>query len=136
MFHFEVGKYAHGNIAVESSFADIGFEEMFAFDFTENGARGKFIFNDASFDIVDERIIVTEFNVGTFGGHIEFIFVMSFIRTIPFNEFIMSFAVNICIGIFFAEVFAALDFLIDGGNGKTEFMSNKFNFKFVVKAIF
>ena len=30
MFHFEVGKYAHGDIAVESGFANIGFEKVFA----------------------------------------------------------------------------------------------------------
>ena len=136
MFHFEVRKYSHGDIAVESGFADIRFEKVFTFDFTEDGAGRNFIFNDPFFYIVDERKIVAELNVGAFGGHIEFIFVVSFIRAIPFNEFIMSFTVHIGIRVFFAEVFAALDFLIDGGKGKAEFVSNKFNFEFVVETIF
>ena len=135
MFHFEVGKYAYGDITVKSGFTDIGFEKVFTFDFTENGTRGNFIFNDAIFYIVDERIIVAEFNIGTFGSHIEFIFVVSFISAVSSDEFIMFFAVHIGIVIFFMEIFAAFDFLIDSGKRKIEDISNGFNFNMFSQAI-
>ena len=55
-------KYPFGNITIKRSFADIGFEKMFSFDFTENGARGKLVFDNPFFYVFDKRIIMTEFN--------------------------------------------------------------------------
>ena len=67
---------------------------------------------------------------------IEFIFVMSFIRAVSSDEFIMSFAVDIGIVIFFVEIFTAFDFLIDGRKGKAEIIGDVFDFSFYFQAIF